>query len=259
MKEQYGDSNRFFMHDVGAPPPPIKSILEATTEDGSSLVSACNLGGGGGRRVHLRVGAVDTAVPPWQVRKMARVLQQCGVNVTYEEVEGKEHWWWDSKRPSDGGVVNDDAMRLVMEEMVAAKLPMPPLTWTLTVADPATTWSLWGWRVIRTGSSSSAARITCVHCNYTSSDPWKLVTSNAVEISLGAPVGGAGNGGGGRGGEKTRAKRAGAGLWMSHITRHTSHVTRHASHVTAAQWFSVISRGDPSDVVVTIDGGDVCR
>jgi hypothetical protein len=60
---------RFFMHDVAAPAPPVKAILEATTEDGNSLISACNLGGqeGGGRRVHLRVGQLDASVPPWQV------------------------------------------------------------------------------------------------------------------------------------------------------------------------------------------------
>lgn len=58
------------MHDVASPPPPVKSLLEATTEDGSALLSACNLGGqrGGGRRAHLRVGENDASVPPWQVR-----------------------------------------------------------------------------------------------------------------------------------------------------------------------------------------------
>ena len=87
VKEQYADSNRFFMHDVAAPAPAAKAILEATTEDGNALLSACNVGGG--RRVYLRVGSRDAAVPPWQVRKMARVMQRCGADVTYEEVEGK--------------------------------------------------------------------------------------------------------------------------------------------------------------------------
>ena len=57
------------MHDVAAPSPALKSILEATTEDGNALLSACNMGGqeSGGRRVHLRVGQMDASVPPWQV------------------------------------------------------------------------------------------------------------------------------------------------------------------------------------------------
>lgn len=114
------------MHDVAMPSPSVKSILEATTEDGNALLSACNIGlqGGGGRKVHLRVGQMDASVPPWQVigvsvvvvapavmivvvmiiivtmttlirgvfpqvRKMARALQLCGADVTYEEVAGK--------------------------------------------------------------------------------------------------------------------------------------------------------------------------
>jgi hypothetical protein len=70
VKEHYADSNRFFMHDVSSPSPPVKAILEATTQDGNALIASCNLGQqrGGGRRVHLRVGELDAAVPPWQVR-----------------------------------------------------------------------------------------------------------------------------------------------------------------------------------------------
>jgi hypothetical protein len=41
----------------------------------------------------------------------------------------QEHWWRDSKRSSDGGVVNDDVMRGVIEKMIAAVLPWPPVTW----------------------------------------------------------------------------------------------------------------------------------
>jgi hypothetical protein len=103
------------------------------------------------------------------------------------------------------------------------------------VADPATTWSLWGWRVVRTGLASSAARVACVHCDYTARQAWRLVTSNVVELSLGAPVGGMEmGGGGGGGGGQTRARRA-------------------------SQWFSVISEGDAADIAIRIDGTAICR
>ena len=64
------------MHDVAAPSPALKSILEATTEDGNALLSACNMGGqqSGGRRVHLRVGQMDASVPPWQVLLLLLLL-----------------------------------------------------------------------------------------------------------------------------------------------------------------------------------------
>jgi hypothetical protein len=104
---------------------------------------------------------------------------------------------------------------------------------TFTVADPATTWSLWGWRVLRLGPLPTAARIKCLQCDYNSRDPWKLVTSNADEISVGSPVGGTEDGFGASG-EATRRRRA-------------------------VQWFSVITEGDIGDVVMEIDGRVVCR
>ncbi len=43
-----------------------------------------------------RIGADDRTVHPFFVRRMVRVLRSWGVNVTYTEIAGKEHWWWDT-------------------------------------------------------------------------------------------------------------------------------------------------------------------
>jgi dipeptidyl aminopeptidase/acylaminoacyl peptidase len=40
----------------------------------------------------LQVGAEDRSVPPWQQRRMTRVLDEAGIDVRYDEVPQKEHW-----------------------------------------------------------------------------------------------------------------------------------------------------------------------
>eukprot|EP01047_Picozoa_sp_COSAG01_P061899 COSAG01_NODE_7792_length_3055_cov_2.057510_1_plen_37_part_00 len=35
---------------------------------------------------------------------MARLLAaEPGVEVTYQELQGKQHWWWDTDKENDGG------------------------------------------------------------------------------------------------------------------------------------------------------------
>jgi predicted esterase len=46
--------------------------------------------------VFARVGSADQSVPPWQMRKYARILKEAGCNITFSEIRGKEHWWWDT-------------------------------------------------------------------------------------------------------------------------------------------------------------------
>ena len=59
----------------------------------------------------IRIGADDRTVHPYYTRRMFRLLQQQRSNVTYSEVANKEHWWWDTFRTNDGGVVNDPVIR----------------------------------------------------------------------------------------------------------------------------------------------------
>jgi hypothetical protein len=41
---------------------------------------------------------------------MARVLQEHGAAVEFDE-RNFGHWWWDTERPNDGGVMHDELMR----------------------------------------------------------------------------------------------------------------------------------------------------
>ncbi|CAD7943000.1 unnamed protein product [Amoebophrya sp. A120] len=191
-KEEYGDSNRFFLLDLQNEfaPPELKAVLETSMLENSveplldnvrSSIATAHLGDDremhkldveqetetttkkvisnratrrvekdsipAVSRVKLRVGAKDGATPPWYSRRLARslVVPESGVpgsfgggltthprvgrsrgpSIDYEEVPDKEHWWWDTNRPNDGGVLNDPRMRQWYKQIfqVAAATP----------------------------------------------------------------------------------------------------------------------------------------
>ena len=49
-----------------------------------------------GISVLARIGGNDRTVHPFFVRRMVRVLRSWDVNISYTELPGKEHWWWDT-------------------------------------------------------------------------------------------------------------------------------------------------------------------
>ena len=107
-KEVYGDSNTRYLHDQGAHliEPALRGVLDATLAGSAVDAVASNLCC---MRSLLRVGAVDEAVPPYHVRRIARLLEGCPSE--YEEVPSKGHWWWDTAVANDGGTVNDERLR----------------------------------------------------------------------------------------------------------------------------------------------------
>lgn len=109
-KEEYSTGNAFQGLDQSTSylDPSIKNLLEASWSEDHIDRLASNLAHS---RVHVRVGSHDRTTHPWYSRRMYRVLRQAGSNVTYEEVPSKQHWWWDSLQPNDGGVLNDDVLR----------------------------------------------------------------------------------------------------------------------------------------------------
>lgn len=109
-KEDYGDSNLFFRHDISTShtPPEVKAILEACIAENDADKHVSNLHG---IPVMIRIGAADRTVHPYFTRRMFRLLQEQRTNVTYSEIADKEHWWWDTYNTNDGGVVNDPVMR----------------------------------------------------------------------------------------------------------------------------------------------------
>ena len=109
-KEDYGDSNVFYRHDVSIShtDPLTKSVQESCVAENQADKHASNLRG---IPVMIRIGADDKTVHPYFSRRMFRLLKENRVNVTYKEFPGKEHWWWDTKTANDGGVTNDPLIR----------------------------------------------------------------------------------------------------------------------------------------------------
>ena len=73
----------------------------------------------------IRIGAADRTVHPYYTRRMFRLFRQQQTNVTYSELDDKEHWWWDTYKTNDGGAVNDPVIRkfAITHARNAAKLP----------------------------------------------------------------------------------------------------------------------------------------
>ncbi|KAL3875128.1 hypothetical protein ACJMK2_038060 [Sinanodonta woodiana] len=109
-KEEYGDSNLFFRHDIATShtDPSVKAIMEACIAENDVDRHVSNLKG---IPVLARIGAKDRTVHPYFVKRMYRLLKEIGADVNYTEVEGKEHWWWDTEETNDGGVSNDKQIR----------------------------------------------------------------------------------------------------------------------------------------------------
>ena len=161
-KEYYGDSNRFFIHDIGHShiDSSLKGLLESTIVEYNSDLHVDNLKG---LFSHARIGANDRAVPPFQVKKMVRLMREKGIQTEYEELKGKEHWWWDSKTTNDGGVLNDKKMRKLFRKInrmettrrkrgggeITASL-CPVEEFTLVTMHPGSTESKCGLRVLQT-------------------------------------------------------------------------------------------------------------
>ena len=109
-KEEYGHSNAFFHLDLDNThvDAELKSILEKAMGEFHVDKMVSNLQN---MNVHIRVGGIDMTTHPWYSRRMHRLLIGEDINSTYEEVHGKQHWWWDTNVSNDGGVLNDEVLR----------------------------------------------------------------------------------------------------------------------------------------------------
>ncbi|XP_033104012.1 uncharacterized secreted protein ARB_06907-like [Anneissia japonica] len=203
-KEEYGDSNVFFRHDVSTShvDPATKAILEACIAENEADRHVSNLQG---IPVLGRIGANDRTVHPFFLRRMYRRLKEENVNVTYKELPGKEHWWWDTWKTNDGGAVNDPQLRNFMSEysLVSSttdqscdsvdqdcsiikskgkysKSKLDGSSFTLTVINPALGESLKGVRIIQ---QIVPYRTSTVQINLTP-DSVTLATSNVAKLSI---------------------------------------------------------------------------
>ncbi|XP_063418740.1 uncharacterized protein LOC134701521 [Mytilus trossulus] len=191
-KEEYGDSNLFFRHDIAAShvDPGVKFIMESSITENDVDRHVSNLKH---VPVLIRTGAADKTVPPFYLRRMYRLLREIGAMVNYTEPEGKEHWWWDTKETNDGGVVNDKYIRDFTAKALEQKLGYchddnckqasdnkyrkQDGSFTYTCVNPAFGEGLQGFQIIQqvTPFRLSQIKIVCTYGN---------VTCNNITTSL---------------------------------------------------------------------------
>lgn len=151
-KEEYGDSNTFFKYDTMSSftEPYLKYILESSVSEYNTDMFISNLRG---IQVHTRTGSNDRTVPPFYTIKMNRILRENNIKYTSESVQGKEHWWWDSLRSNDGGVVNDEKMRQLYKKIYDNNFKRPrgdlPKRFQLSVSNPANHEGKFGIRILQ--------------------------------------------------------------------------------------------------------------
>ncbi|XP_064622460.1 uncharacterized protein LOC135484731 [Lineus longissimus] len=193
-KEEYGDSNLFFMHDIATShtDPAVKTILEACITENDADRHVSNIQD---VPVLLRIGAKDRTVHPYFVRRMYRILNEYKVNVTYTELAGKEHWWWDTWQTNDGGAVNDPKLRdftlgvvrlhrehqKLDTESKYSKAANEDKSFTLSVINPAFGGSLNGLKILQQTTPFRISTIKGVLRVHDAS----LETANVARFSIG--------------------------------------------------------------------------
>ncbi|KAK3093303.1 hypothetical protein FSP39_013879 [Pinctada imbricata] len=120
-KEEYGDSNLFFRHDIATShaDPVTKFIMESCISENDADRHISNIQE---LPVLTRIGADDRTVHPFFLRRMYRLLAEIGIMVNHTELARKEHWWWDTWKTNDGGAVNDPQLRDFTNKLVSKSL-----------------------------------------------------------------------------------------------------------------------------------------
>nr|XP_006825285.1 PREDICTED: uncharacterized protein LOC102809823 [Saccoglossus kowalevskii] len=209
-KEEYSDSNEFFRHDTSTShtDPAVKAIMEACIVENNADIHVSNIQH---LDVFTRIGANDRTVHPYFVRRMYRLLKEQKASVTYDELAGKEHWWWDTWETNDGGAVNDKSLRdFIVKHTSNLLIKSPGMTneqcddegcddvamgtrytaagkkkgtYTLTVVNPAFMEGLHGIQVIQ---QIVPFRISKIKIEFTE-DVNSLTTTNVQRIALYEP------------------------------------------------------------------------
>ncbi|EDQ88969.1 uncharacterized protein MONBRDRAFT_25727 [Monosiga brevicollis MX1] len=149
-----------------------KSVLETAIAEHDCTKSAMNMAG---KPILIRHGSHDRTVPHLRL------------NVTYQEFEGQDHWWWDSSLPNDGGVVFDPTVRTFVQTAAEWRHRVRPAQFDVASLNPATFSGLYGVRILNPRRTGRAAHIRVsegpAKCSFT------LEARNVFAFEISAKVG----------------------------------------------------------------------
>jgi len=121
----------------------------------------------------VRFGSDDDNVPPYHMRRMARVLDQLSKNteeVEVAEVPNEGHWW--------GGVVDDSVMQSFFDRHLNNQLPPLPESFIVTTLNPSTSEGRGGISILQLETPYRVSRIKVETNPDTGSQFWSLTTEN---------------------------------------------------------------------------------
>eukprot|EP00026_Physarum_polycephalum_P002438 Phypoly_transcript_02444.p1 GENE.Phypoly_transcript_02444~~Phypoly_transcript_02444.p1 ORF type:complete len:863 (+),score=95.22 Phypoly_transcript_02444:156-2744(+) len=123
----------------------------------------------------VRMGGDDPTVPPWNLRRMSRLIDQLSANpsaVEISEIPGEGHWF--------NGVVDDAVMQAFFDKAAAA-VPQVPTQFSIACMNPATFGSKAGINILQHSIPYRAARIDVT---IQSPQNWQLVTENLRRFGI---------------------------------------------------------------------------
>jgi len=91
-----------------------------------------------GLDLFARVGTEDRSVPAFHMRRFARIFKEMGGSLTFNELPGKDHWWWDTASTNDGGVMFDKEVRNFLKKGIRDSVPKLPKEFEIVCFNPGT-------------------------------------------------------------------------------------------------------------------------
>ena len=202
-KETYGDSNFLFaqsVNDISTAyvEPALEGVLRASIAENDVELHLPLL-----RHVpHLaRTGDADNTVHSFWARRAHRLLVAAegtsgalpsadlpsSRSTELTELKGKEHWWWDTARPNDGGAVNDEEMRAFFARTLGPpgsrpQLPQLPSDFLLMSHSPAAFDGRGGWRITQTHQPALMSTVRIRNGSSTTSGELELATRNVRRL-----------------------------------------------------------------------------
>jgi len=161
--------------------PTLRGILQSSVAEWNTDLYVANAVG---VPVLVRVGGNDTSVPPWQLRRFARLLdeesgQRDAVHIS--EVPGQGHWF--------NGVVGDAEMQHFYERHLYGPLPPLPRRFAAVTLNPSSSGGRGGLRIEQLQVPYRLARIDVDCSPEGTSGPWQLRTENVRRFTFEAPRG----------------------------------------------------------------------
>eukprot|EP01112_Ceratiomyxa_fruticulosa_P022069 TRINITY_DN7980_c1_g1_i1.p1 TRINITY_DN7980_c1_g1~~TRINITY_DN7980_c1_g1_i1.p1 ORF type:complete len:875 (+),score=198.67 TRINITY_DN7980_c1_g1_i1:181-2805(+) len=148
--------------------PYVKQIMMASISDWNDDFYTPNMVG---VPLLIRMGSDDDNVPPFHLKRMARLVQELSHNAStaiaqVSEIPGQGHWF--------NGVVDDAIMQAFFNQHILNNLPPLPQTFVVTTMNPGTSEGRGGVKILQFTIPYRAARIKVTQ----NGNQWVLKTEN---------------------------------------------------------------------------------